>query len=328
MTTKAELEPTELSEDIEVLSPGQMLQEARVVAELSQQQVADRLKLRIQVVIDIEADSFDSGLSTTFIKGYLRGYARLVNLSEDLVLSSYQHLNAAQEQRTEMQSFSKRIKQETHDSRLMKFTYLVALGIVALLVIWWLQEKQLDPVFGSLSSESASVVEPAESNHVAIEPSSVDAERTSEIPAPSESQAEESGEPSGADASVTVVKQDTLVSEPSPKLSETNQLAEKEDVVVAAKPSSEAQVPAVPVPPLKTLVMNFENECWVEVRDANGKRLVAAIKKPGDSLKLSGVAPYSIVLGTAAGVNIHYGQDKIDLSSFKRGKVVRMNIPQ
>jgi cytoskeleton protein RodZ len=79
---------------------------------------------------------------------------------------------------------------------------------------------------------------------------------------------------------------------------------------------------------LTPLSMSFENECWVEIRDANGQRLVAAIKQPGESLTVTAASPYSIVLGTNAGVSVNFGSEKIDLSSFKRGKVVRMTIPQ
>ncbi|WP_163132509.1 RodZ domain-containing protein [Agarivorans sp. Alg241-V36] len=340
MTTKAESEqsePTELSEDIEVVSPGQMLQEARVAAKLSQNQVAERLKLRLQVIKDIEGDSFDSGLSSTFVKGYLRAYARLLNLSEDLVLSSYTHLHDAHEQRTEMQSFSGRIKQETHDSRLMKFTYLVGLGIVVLLVIWWWQEKnqQVDFSQTSPASSESRIISPnseAEASVVA-EPSLENIEVLSAV------EAEAAEEPSAQPVE--------LVSEPVAETVneiETEAKAEPETVAepvteaVSSLPVSQAAEPAVinsPEPAaevnqsasLTALSMSFENECWVEIRDATGKRLVADIKQPGQSLSVTGPSPYSIVLGTNAGVSVSYGQESIDLSSFKRGKVVRMKIP-
>ncbi len=319
MTTKAESEQAELSDDIEVVSPGQMLQEARVAAKLSQNQVAERLKLRLQVVKDIEADSFDSGLSNTFIKGYLRAYARLLNVSEELVLSSYTHLNNAQEQRTEMQSFSGRIKQETHDSRLMKFTYLVILGIVVLLVVWWWQDKnsQADYQQLPLEAEQTPLIQndSAQSEIATEQPSSVDLAAPNSVvePAPEpESPVVETPDP------VSPAAENGL--EPiQPKLEQTVEVSPAED---ENKTESTSSVELTP------LTMSFENECWVEIRDANGQRLVAAIKQPGESLTVTAASPYSIVLGTNAGVSVNFGSEEVDLSSFKRGKVVRMTIPQ
>ncbi|WP_427976911.1 RodZ domain-containing protein [Agarivorans sp.] len=334
MTTKAESEQAELSDDIEVVSPGQMLQEARVAAKLSQNQVAERLKLRLQVVKDIEADSFDSGLSNTFIKGYLRAYARLLNVSEELVLSSYAHLNVAQEQRTEMQSFSRRIKQETHDSRLMKFTYLVVLGIVVLLVVWWWQDKnsQTDYQQMSLSAEQAPAIQSDSGLNqaqtplaeVTLEEPSAEAltEQSSVVEPsiePELSSQPEATEPQQLETNPPVAPSETL-SQPAAAIP-----AETADASVTEVQPPEESGESMAFTPLS---MSFENECWVEIRDADGQRLVAAIKQPGESLTVTAASPYSIVLGTNAGVSVNYGSEKIDLSSFKRGKVVRMTIPQ
>ena len=343
MTTKAESEQTELSEDIEVVSPGQMLQEARVVAKLSQAQVAERLKLRLQVIKDIEGDSFDSGLSNTFIKGYLRAYARLLNLSEDLVLSSYTHLHDAHEQRTEMQSFSGRIKQETHDSRLMKFTYLVGLGIVVLLVIWWWQEKsqQVDFSQASPASSESRILEPTSEPEVDVipEPSAENVQALSTVEAetpeePSAQPVEPVSEPvveanNEIDAEPKVEPQTALepVVEPVAESVSNEPASQASEPTVINSPDPEPEVEVNQAAALTALNMSFENECWVEIRDATGKRLVADIKQPGQSLSVTGPSPYSIVLGTNAGVSVSYGQESIDLSSFTRGKVVRMQIP-
>jgi cytoskeleton protein RodZ len=328
MTTKAESEQAELSDDIEVVSPGQMLQDARVAAKLSQNQVAERLKLRLQVVKDIEADSFDSGLSNTFIKGYLRAYARLLNVSEELVLSSYAHLNVAQEQRTEMQSFSRRIKQETHDSRLMKFTYLVVLGIVVLLVVWWWQDKnsQADYQQSQLEAEISPVIQAneglSEEPSLALDPAEVDASTDEQAQANAEAlYSEPEAQPQVSEAELLEANTTTAeASEPPQAVAEPSA-----DTSISASEDSQVNQPSAEFTPLN---MRFENECWVEIRDANGKRLVAAIKQPGESLTVAAASPYSIVLGTNAGVSVTYGTEEIDLSSFKRGKVVRMTIPQ
>ncbi|MFA0284760.1 RodZ domain-containing protein, partial [Vibrio sp. 10N.222.55.F12] len=40
------------------------------------------------------------------------------------------------------------------------------------------------------------------------------------------------------------------------------------------------------------LVMQFSADCWIQVKDASGKTLSTGIKKAGQTLNLSGTAPY------------------------------------
>ena len=78
MSTETTVE--ELSEDIEVIGPGQILSEARDAMGLTQQQVADKLNFRTTLVKDIEEDNFDHSLPATFNRGYLKNYAKFYTM--------------------------------------------------------------------------------------------------------------------------------------------------------------------------------------------------------------------------------------------------------
>jgi cytoskeleton protein RodZ len=117
------------------------------------------------------------------------------------------------------------------------------------------------------------------------------------------------------------------VLEPATESASNEPASQASELTVINSPDPEPEVEVNQAAALTALNMSFENECWVEIRDATGKRLVADIKQPGQSLSVTGPSPYSIVLGTNAGVSVSYGQESIDLSSFTRGKVVRMQIP-
>ncbi|MXP67257.1 helix-turn-helix domain-containing protein [Pantoea sp. Aalb] len=67
-------------------SIGSCLRLAREQIGLTQQNVAERLCLKVSIVRDIEEDKFTIGLASTFIRGYIRSYARLVHVSEDDLL--------------------------------------------------------------------------------------------------------------------------------------------------------------------------------------------------------------------------------------------------
>ncbi|MCL7679692.1 helix-turn-helix domain-containing protein, partial [Klebsiella pneumoniae] len=56
---------------------------AREQLGLSQQVVAERLCLKVSTVRDIEEDKAPADLASTFLRGYIRSYARLVHVPEE-----------------------------------------------------------------------------------------------------------------------------------------------------------------------------------------------------------------------------------------------------
>lgn len=68
------------------LSTGVRLRNAREQLGLSQQAVAERLCLKVSTVRDIEEDKAPADLASTFLRGYIRSYAKLVHIPEDELL--------------------------------------------------------------------------------------------------------------------------------------------------------------------------------------------------------------------------------------------------
>ena len=70
----------------EALSTGVRLRNAREQLGFSQQAVAERLCLKVSTVRDIEEDKAPADLASTFLRGYIRSYARLVHIPEEELL--------------------------------------------------------------------------------------------------------------------------------------------------------------------------------------------------------------------------------------------------
>ena len=96
------------------IEAGTLLKNKRESLGMSQKQVADRLRLRISVIEDIENNRFESQQVATFTRGYLRSYAKFVGLDEKMVLTALEQTADVQpqEQEIEMQSFSRKTKDE------------------------------------------------------------------------------------------------------------------------------------------------------------------------------------------------------------------------
>jgi cytoskeleton protein RodZ len=123
------------------VGPGEILSSAREQQGLTQQQVADRLHLRLSSVQAIESDSIEQGVSITFTKGYVRLYARLLGINADPLLKSFDKIHVSSNPPSKLQSFSKRVEREANDSRWNFVTYIIILLLVGLLVVWWVDQS-------------------------------------------------------------------------------------------------------------------------------------------------------------------------------------------
>jgi cytoskeleton protein RodZ len=74
--------------------------------------------------------------------------------------------------------------------------------------------------------------------------------------------------------------------------------------------------------------MTFNNDCWLQVQDAANNRLYSGVKKANQTLKLTGKAPYKLVIGAPSAVTLTYKGKPVDLSAYPAGKVARLTLPQ
>ena len=101
MSEEIKNDQLEQANPAETILPGQMLSEARMAKSLSQAEVAKKLHLKLQVIQDIENNSYQtkSVPSLIYMRGYLRSYARLVGVPETTMLASFDTLNISDEPR-------------------------------------------------------------------------------------------------------------------------------------------------------------------------------------------------------------------------------------
>ncbi len=150
-----------------VVGPGAILKEARETGGLTEQQVADKLNFRLRLVQNIEVDIFDRSLPEAFNRGYLKSYAKLVNISETVVLNSYDQLAEVQSQCAGMQSFSKGTEKQAEHKLLMWITYLILAIFLTATVVWWLQtpSEQPEPIAAEKVNQVAKVSANNETNN-------------------------------------------------------------------------------------------------------------------------------------------------------------------
>ncbi|WP_019528925.1 RodZ domain-containing protein [Dasania marina] len=72
------------------------------------------------------------------------------------------------------------------------------------------------------------------------------------------------------------------------------------------------------------LELNFSAECWVEIKDAEGKTLIADIKREGDNVVVEGTAPFNVVLGYAPAVVLSYNGETVEINTNTRTQAARL----
>lgn len=311
MTTE---QPHDFQDDSQAVGPGQLLRNAREQLGWTREQVASRIHLRLTLIAAIESDTYDKHTSHTFIRGYLRTYAKLVGIPEETILAAYDKLGLTPPDNIDMQSFSRRSRQQANDSRLKVVTWLVILVLIALSVAWWWQSTARR----SAGDEALAATEMGATSNTpsATVPPAVDVADPVVAPATSAAAAT-SAEPVASAAATTL---------PVDASSAVATTAVVTSAATATQPAADAAAsePAK-VPQLK---MSFTADCWLDVKDAKGKTLFSGLKKANDELVLEGPEPLKFIIGAPMAVNIEYQGKSIDMSRYNNGRTARLSLPQ
>lgn len=311
MTTE---QPHDFQDDSQAVGPGQLLRNAREQLGWTREQVASRIHLRLTLIAAIESDTYDKHTSHTFIRGYLRTYAKLVGIPEETILAAYDKLGLTPPDNIDMQSFSRRSRQQANDSRLKVVTWLVILVLIALSVAWWWQSTARR----SAGDEALAATEMGATSNTpsATVPPAVDVADPVVAPATSAAAAT-SAEPVASAAATTL---------PVDASSAVATTAVVSSAATATQPAADAAAsePAK-VPQLK---MSFTADCWLDVKDAKGKTLFSGLKKANDELVLEGPEPFKFIIGAPMAVNIEYQGKSIDMSRYNNGRTARLSLPQ
>ncbi len=301
----------ELCEDMIVVGPGQMLSEARKKLSLSADDIAEKLNFKQSLVTDIEQDFFDQKLPATYNRGYLRSYAKLVNVDTAEVLSAYDMLGIAEVQRSEMQSFSNLTEKQAEHSRLMWLSYLIVAILFGLMVLWWLQAPE-----AVVSEEVKPIVE-----QVTASPESPVVDVNSQTSQQAEL-AKQTVENNQAALPETALVQEKQLS--VEKALETS--APQTDIDVQPPRQNDVTVKQ-PVLEVSTAVFTFSGDCWVNIYDATGERIAWGVKKSGYVMTVSGKPPLKVTLGKPELAAIVFDGQLVDMSPFNVGNIAKFTLP-
>jgi cytoskeleton protein RodZ len=76
----------------------------------------------------------------------------------------------------------------------------------------------------------------------------------------------------------------------------------------------------------KRIELQFKDDAWVEVKDGDGKMLMAQLNAAQTQATLQGKPPFTLVIGNASSVRLSYEGRAIELGPSTHGDVARLNL--
>lgn len=155
-------------------SAGQMLRKAREAKGLSINEMAKALRLTAAQIENLEADQFLEFRTPTFVRGYLRAYAKQVNIDESALFSVFEQQDNRKPDVGEMRSFSHKEARKRGDKGTMLIGACVVL-VVAFGVVGWIYQNSSTSI-GEQYQPSSPAVNPSNSSNADISTSTVESE--------------------------------------------------------------------------------------------------------------------------------------------------------
>jgi cytoskeleton protein RodZ len=256
---------------------GERLAEARREQKIAVIEIAKELHLDEHKVRALERNEFDVLGAPVFAKGYLKKYAQLVHIKAEDVLADYYRLNRAAEAPPVVSS-RQRPRQELSPGPWI--TVVVVIVLIVTAYVWFARPEAPDvPLTDRVAEEdTTSVVSP-------VDEGLPQQDAADDASAAAESEVEEP----------EVVQ--------APGVQQQPESRQEVEVQEAQPPVEETSSPAIADGQVRIL-LTYTGDCWTEVTDATGRRLLFSLGKDGRSVELSGAEPLSVLFGSPYNVEV------------------------
>ncbi len=349
----------EKNEGIQLAVPGlgDRLRAARTACNLDLAKLAARIHLTVDMVNALERDDYAEMPARVFVRGYVRNYARAVNLPPESVLAQFDRLWPDEENRVQLHEspgLAADIPARRGWPRLV--TWLVVLAVIGLPLIWW--QGYLDQYLKNWKGGSTQTTEPSASlstETASPAPQSVPstAGLAPLLPARSDTTSGQSGALLPLPAAPAATQPASVAASPAEAgnaaatkgvSAATGSMSERSGGVSGAllplpapkaEPAMAQIAPSVQEPAaaveqvvdaLPQVTLRFRRNSWVDVRDSTRSFKLVGIMRSGTQKTLGGKPPYNVVLGNASAVEVRVDGKPYDLKRHMRGNVARFTL--
>jgi len=326
-------------------NPGETLRQARESKNWSLPDVALRLNLTATSLGYVESGDFDKLPGHTFARGYIRAYAKLMDLDQAALVSQFDQYTGTDGKGSNVHALG-RIEEPVRLShnilRIVSLLLLVAL--IGGGFVWWQDQATLrgkEPTNLGMEHVEVESADGTTQIHPLDEPEDqavVEAQTNTPAPLPlnnAEPAAPASSAPVAPTATTPVagapVPAPAHGTPATPVAPAHNAPLTPATAATPAPAPGQASAPteAAPVPAgFGQVHIAFTADCWFQITDGNGKVLTSGLKRSGDNVDVSGKPPLAVRLGVARAAQVSYNGQPVDVTPFTSGQTARMKLGQ
>ncbi|HSI38460.1 MAG TPA: RodZ domain-containing protein [Methylotenera sp.] len=333
MTDEATIDSS--SQPVAFAPLGEMLLAARNVKKLTQKDVSNNLRISIKQISALENNDFSALPEAMITRGFIRNYARLLDLDADPLLDSYRaRVPGKSPSALSVQSSMYQVMSGKDSQPWLK--YILGSILVLLFLLAWIfyidyMPKPVKPSVGKPSEVVDATPPSTEMPLPEIALPAAERQAGTDTPVVTDPAALAATEPtpplnvtpaSPAEANSTQTNPPAIISPVT-----ANPVGVKPAVVSpattlvnpAATNNTNTMTPltATPAAPAvtssKALSFSVNEKTWINITDKSGKVVYERILPAGGSDSLNGEPPFNVVVGNAKATTLSYKGQAVDL---------------
>ena len=300
----------EAGESIAADKPGALLMAERRAQSLSLGDIARQLKLSVRQVEALERDDHDAFAGMVFVRGFLRNYAKLLQLDPEPLLA----LTRASSPAAQPPVVTPAQARHTNTARLTLPGRGWVLAVLVLIVL------VVAAIFENRRSQAPAPARPLPPAPLAANPQHAEsppATATAPAAAPALAPA-----PAPVPAALAPAAEPQGPSPAGPAAANAPAIASAP--AVAGKPAQAAPAARTTAAAEQQLKLVFEGPAWVEVKDTSGAVIFSQLNDQGVERTVKGRPPLTLVIGNAHAVRVSYRDRPVDLAPHTRVDVARL----
>lgn len=268
---------------------GDRLRQTREAQKMSIGEVAARLNLKPAIVQALEKDQYQHLPSAAYVRGYLRGYARLLRLDVEGLM----HNNHLEDDGALIHPFSGLGTQKAvGDGWVFKIAGYLIVGALGFWMVSWWQARWNDGMDETISLESLTT----------------------------------DGSPA-LEIDLGKLGTEKIAADKKTKASEGSKTQTADKISPLEVVGTQHQSPPKNIKPLQRRIeIQPIKEAWIEITDAAKKSLFYGLTKPGEAVSISGEQPFKLVLGNASEVSLSYDGKRVEINQFMHKGVARFTL--
>ena len=282
---------------------GEVLRKKRENIGLSIDHIANQLNLDSKLIELLEKNDYEKFNIETYLKGYLRAYAKVLDLDDDMVINLYKESNPEKTPEI-LPNVKRKIQRNGADRSVKLFSYIIGLAIALSILVWYQKNFLVQPSEENLKIANIKIHENTNINGVDVDYKIINHTNSWQWPI---NKAEKNYESNSNELELV---ESEKTQDKIKNIADTNEVS-----AYNIQQSND------------TVVLNLTADSWIEIYDREGSRLFFDLARGGKNYIINGNSPFDILLGAANEVSIEFNGSSVNIEPYIKFGIARFTLP-